>query len=737
MILQKVKVLLAWLHRERKIISGIYGLATIQGLLYLTIPLLIQGVVTYTMAGKSSASLVLLCTATVVVALLIGLLQLYQERNNESLQEKIFCSLTTNMSKIEQSKLYVKEKLFYFFEIVTLQKGVSKLLLDFSFSLISILFGLILLPIYSVWFLVFSVMLSVVFCSVILYLGSKAQTANFEVSNQKYNLFNLLFKDQKGTFNQELRHFVALRKSYYDIFERQYKGILFFKIVFIALLLFLGAFLVQIGELNIGQFVASEIIVFLVINSVEKLVLSIGTCYDLVTSVNKLESVLATDTYNHSLQNDLVKLDPLVANAIFEAPNKKRIKRVILICFFLALGFAVAPWTQTVQMTGRVAAIDPQNKPQMINSRIAGRIEKWYVRDGDFVKQNDTIAFISEIKEEYLDTSLVSRSQNQVNAKESSIESYESKINALDQQIDALNQALLIKSEQIKNKIKQSRFKLSSDSNELVANINQLQVAESQLKRYEDLLNKGLISKTDYENRKIKLQDALAKKLNAENKINTAKNDLLNAELDLNATYQDYNEKLMKVKSEKFTTISLLFESEGSLTKLQNQLSNYSQRSGFYYILAPQDGYIHQMKISGLGGVLKEGETICELVPFVSEQSVELYVDPIDLPLIQKGQTVQLIFDGWPAFVFSGWPGLSYGTFQAKVVAYDRVISKNGKFRLLAKQTGNKWPEQIQNGCGSEGIALLNNVPLIYELWRKINGFPPDFYTPTKQDNEK
>jgi multidrug efflux pump subunit AcrA (membrane-fusion protein) len=272
------------------------------------------------------------------------------------------------------------------------------------------------------------------------------------------------------------------------------------------------------------------------------------------------------------------------------------------------MGFAIAPWTQTVQMTGRVAAIDPQNKPQLINSRIAGRIEKWYVRDGDFVKQNDTIAFISEIKEEYLDTSLVSRSRNQVNAKESSIASYESKINALDKQIDALNQAFLIKSAQIKNKIKQSRFKLSSDSNELAANANQLQVAESQLKRYEDLLNKGLISKTDYENRKIKLQDALAKKLNAENKINTAKNDLLNAELDLNATYQDFNEKLMKVKSEKFSTISLLFESEGSLTKLQNQLSNYSQRSGFYYILAPQDGYIHQMKISGLGGVLPEDE---------------------------------------------------------------------------------------------------------------------------------
>ena len=133
--------------------------------------------------------------------------------------------------------------------------------------------------------------------------------------------------------------------------------------------------------------------------------------------------------------------------------------------------------------------------------------------------------------------------------------------------------------------------------------------------------------------------------------------------------------------------------------------------------------------MNGLGAVIKEGEKMCELVPSTNEQSLELYVDPIDLPLIAKGQTVQLVFDGWPAFVFSGWPGMSYGTFQAQIIAFDRVISPNGKFRVLAKQSGQKWPDQIQNGCGSKGFALLNNVPLIYELWRKINGFPPDFYS--------
>ena len=727
--MNKLNTLLKWLYRERRIISDIYGLAVVQGLMYLSIPLLIQGVMTYVMAGKFSASLFVLCLATVVVAFMIGWLQLFQERHNETLQERIFCSLSTNLSKIDQAKLYAKDKLNYFFEIVTLQKGVGKILLDFSFSLISILFGLILLPIYSVWFLIFSVLLSLVFVSVILFYGQKAQTANDQTSDQKYAVFNALFKDQKPSFTQELRQFLVYRKSYFDVYEKQYKGILFFKIIFIAILLFLGAFLVQIGQLNIGQFVASEIIVFLVINSVEKLVLSIGTCYDLVSSINKLESILKTDTYDLTVQKDLVKMDPIIEQSIYQHSRAKQFNRVIYTLLVILTVFLCMPWTQSVEMKGQVSAINPENKPQVITSRISGRVEKWYIRDGDYVKKNDTIAFLSEIKEDYLDPSLIQRSQDQVQSKESSISSYEDKINALDKQIDALNQSMLIKSEQIRNKVKQSRLKINTDSNELAAAINQYQVAESQLKRYEDLLNKGLVSKTDFENRKVKLQDALAKKMNAENKINTAKNELLNAELELNVTYQDFNEKLMKVKSDKFSTISLLFESEGSLTKLQNQLSNYSQRQSFYYVLAPQDGFVYGLKVNGLGAVIKEGEKMCELVPSTNEQSLELYVDPIDLPLIAKGQTVQLVFDGWPAFVFSGWPGMSYGTFQAQIIAFDRVISPNGKFRVLAKQSGQKWPDQIQNGCGSKGFALLNNVPLIYELWRKINGFPPDFYS--------
>jgi membrane fusion protein, adhesin transport system len=190
---------------------------------------------------------------------------------------------------------------------------------------------------------------------------------------------------------------------------------------------------------------------------------------------------------------------------------------------------------------------------------------------------------------------------------------------------------------------------------------------------------------------------------------------------------------LMKAESDKFSTLSSMYESEGALTKLQNQLTNYSMRKSYNYILAPQDGYISKAYVQGIGEIVKEGASLCEIVPAQGEQSVELYIYPVDLPLIQKGQLVQLSFDGWPAFVFSGWPGMSTGTYSAQIVAFDKVLGSNGKFRVLAKQQGAQWPTAIQIGSGVKGLALLNNVPLIYEFWRKANGFPPEFYTHTNE----
>ena len=115
-----------------------------------------------------------------------------------------------------------------------------------------------------------------------------------------------------------------------------------------------------------------------------------------------------------------------------------------------------------------------------------------------------------------------------------------------------------------------------------------------------------------------------------------------------------------------------------------------------------------------------------------------MFVRPVDLPLLARGQKVRLLFDGFPAIVFSGWPEASYGTFGGEVAAIENSLSSNGSYRVLIKEdtSDKQWPNQLMMGTGAQGIALLKNVPIWYELWRNINGFPPEYYRP-KEDKDK
>jgi len=141
---------------------------------------------------------------------------------------------------------------------------------------------------------------------------------------------------------------------------------------------------------------------------------------------------------------------------------------------------------------------------------------------------------------------------------------------------------------------------------------------------------------------------------------------------------------------------------------------------------------------SGIGEAFKEGEKLVNIMPSNYELAVETYVRPIDLPLIHIGEKVRVQFDGWPAIVFSGWESVSYGTYGANVVAIENFISENGMYRVLLSPdvTDHEWPNGIRVGSGAKTIALLNDVPIWYELWRQLNGFPPSFYNPKKTDSK-
>jgi multidrug resistance efflux pump len=433
---------------------------------------------------------------------------------------------------------------------------------------------------------------------------------------------------------------------------------------------------------------------------------------------------------NNAVSSRLKKRDLKALKAVESRVTSKVLRRLLTAFFSFAFIMMFVPWTQNVRSNGSVTTVRPDQRPQTIHSIIAGRIEKWYVQEGDFVQKGDTILNISEIKDEYFDPQLLERTQEQLKSKEMSVNSYMEKVKALDNQIDAMASTGKLKLEQVKNKLKQANLKVQSDSIKFQAALTNYKIAEEQYSRMQKLHEDGLKSLTDLENRELTLQKREAEKIAAENDLLTTKNEMINAAVEINSIQAKYRDDISKAESEKYTALSSMYDAEAVVTKLQNQYMNYSVRTGMYYIKAPQSGYVTKAIQSGLGETIKEGEPIVSIMPSEYDLAVSLYVRPIDLPLVQKGQHVRIQFDGWPAIVFSGWPNTSYGTYGGIVFAIDNFISDNGKYRVLVAPDPNDhdWPKAIRVGAGTKNFMLMKDVPIWYELWRQINGFPPDYY---------
>ncbi|CAG5010988.1 MULTISPECIES: HlyD family secretion protein [Dyadobacter] len=389
------------------------------------------------------------------------------------------------------------------------------------------------------------------------------------------------------------------------------------------------------------------------------------------------------------------------------------------------------PWTQNIKARGDITSLYQEQRPQNINSPIPGKIVRWAVKEGDFVKKGDTILQISEIKEDYLDPNLVSRTQQQVEAKKGAINFYKGKAATSVSQMEALSSAQTFKISQLENKLGQLNNKLTGEQAELEAITNEFNLTKDQYERQQKMFEQGLVSQTQLQQRNTTFQNALAKKIAAENKIAQTRQEMLIVKIEQNGVQQEYTEKISKAEGDRLQSLSNIASGQGEMAKLENQVANYTIRNGMYVILAPQDGQIVQANKAGIGEILKDGERITVIVPTRVNYAVEMYVRPVDLPLVSTGQKVRFMFDGFPAIIFSGWPQNSYGTFGGKVVAFEHTISTNGMFRVLVAEdaTDRPWPQQLKLGTGAQGIALLKDVPLWYELWRNINGFPPDYYT--------
>lgn len=445
-----------------------------------------------------------------------------------------------------------------------------------------------------------------------------------------------------------------------------------------------------------------------------------------------MESFISTP-----IESELQKSKLSSFQSIYHIEKKSRIKKWMLWTVIILLVILFLPWTQNIRTTGSVTTLQQDQRPQEVNSVIPGSVVKWYVKEGDFVHAGDTLLQLGEVKTDYFDPELLKRTGEQVGAKEKSIENYNNKAGTAQLQVVALRNALELKLNSIDNKLQQQYLKVASDSNDLIAAQNELSIYNRQLDAGKIMYDSGSIALIELEKRRANFQNGVAKKISIENKFLQNKQEINNLLIEKRSALQEYTDKIAKAEGDRFSAISAAASEESEVAKLRNLYANYDARNKLYYVRAPQSGQITKAKKAGIGEMLKEGDMLVEIVPEKVQFAVQLFLDPMDLPLISIGQKVRFIFDGFPAIVFSGWPQSSIGTFGGKVAAIETNVSTNGKFRVLVKEDDptHPWPKQLRMGGGAKGIALLKDVRIYYELWRIINGFPPEYYQSETSNN--
>ncbi len=382
------------------------------------------------------------------------------------------------------------------------------------------------------------------------------------------------------------------------------------------------------------------------------------------------------------------------------------------------------PWQQFVSGKGTLSALRPQDRPQTVPAAIAGRIEAWLVQEGQFVKAGTPLVQISEVKEKFLDPQLVNRIGEQVEGKSDAVEAKMRQVIALDSQIIQLERALTLSVEQGTNKI--AEYEAAYD-----AAVFDSSVAADRLRRRAQLVKEGLSSQVDLETFTLASQKANATLIEK-------RQGLANSRIELDSKRAEYREKISKAISDREKTKAEIGEGQAEVAKLRNEYTSMEIRAGFYIIKAPQDGYVVRAQRAGVGEVVKEGEAVVTVQPANPQLAVELFVRAMDVPFVKPGRKVRIQFDGYPSLQFVGWDVGQIGTFGGVIQVIDYTASTSGEFRVLVvpDSTDDPWPEQLRIGGRVNGWAMLDNVTVGYELWRQINGFPPQKPTDVGADKK-
>lgn len=341
--MQRLQRLLAVDKRE---ITQVYAYALLNGLVNLSLPLGIQAIINLIQGGEVSTSWIILVAFVLIGIALTGVFQLMQLRIVENIAQKIFSRASFEFAyripRIKYSELYkyyAPELANRFFDTITIQKGLPKILIDFSLSAFQIIAGLIVLSLYHSFFILFGVALIALVYTIMVFTGPRGLKTSLVESKHKYDVahwleeiartrmsFKLVKDPEISLVNTDNRvsNYIEARESHFKILVGQFLSLIGFKVLVAAGLLITGGLLVFQQEMNIGQFVAAEIIIILIINSVEKLIKSLDSIYDVLTALEKIGYVTDMELENEEglcFDNEIDEMAISVTNLKFAFPD--------------------------------------------------------------------------------------------------------------------------------------------------------------------------------------------------------------------------------------------------------------------------------------------------------------------------------------------------------------------------------------------------------------------------------
>jgi multidrug resistance efflux pump len=396
--------------------------------------------------------------------------------------------------------------------------------------------------------------------------------------------------------------------------------------------------------------------------------------------------------------------------------SMRLLNRVLMATFVVVVvGLLFLPWQQFVTGSGKVIAFNPLERSVVVEAPLDGRVSEVHVSEGQSVKQGQLLFKLADN-----DPELMANLRKQLTDLDEQKRAAAGRVERLKGQVAQLERALPQAVDMAQKQLDAAQFTQKA--------------AEQQFERIKSLFEdaRGLASQRDFEVATMNRDKETAEVLKAEAA-------LIKTELDTNAALESLQASMESARSD-------LSKAEKEWTELQIKIN----QTGRQVIEAPRDGAIVRLQVNE-GTYLKTGTPLCTIVPSTRDLVVEMWIDGNDMPLVHErivdpkgtlirpGSIVRLQFEGWPAIQFAGWPSVAIGTFGGEVIFVDKMDNGKGKFRVLVqpvadviKKMGQEdkvidWPEApvMRQGVASQAWILLERVPLWFEMWRQINGFPP------------